>query len=285
MITTDPRVRRLVAEALEEDSSWQDITTLALVPPEVQGTGEIVAKAPGVLAGIEVAELAFALRDPLLEFRRGLSDGTPLEPGMRVATVRGQVTSILAAERTALNFLQRLCGIATATSRYVQAVAGTKARIVDTRKTTPGLRLLEKYAVRVGGGHNHRTHLGDGVLVKDNHLAALSAAGVDMVEGLRRLRRRLPHTLRLEVEVSSLEQLQAALEAGVDAVLLDNMPLEMMRRAVGRVAGKAIVEASGGIRLDNVRAVAETGVDLISIGALTHSAPALDLSLELLAQG
>ena len=281
MLATDPRIRRLVAKTLEEDSAWEDITTLATIPPHWQGKGQIVAKASGILAGLEVAALAFELRDPSVRFHGIVSDGAHLEPGMGVAVVQGPVASILGAERTALNFLQRLSGIATETARYVQAVAGTRARLVDTRKTTPGLRTLEKYAVRVGGGYNHRTHLGDGILVKDNHLAAMAAAGLDMVQGLRQIRDRVPHTLRVEVEVTSLEQLQQALEAGVDAVLLDNMPVELMRRAVQIVGGRALVEASGGIRLNNVRAVAETGVDIISVGALTHSVTALDMSLEL----
>jgi len=281
MAPLDPRIHRVVAGALEEDGAWEDVTTQALVPPSWQGQGQIIAKASGVLAGIEVAALAFSLRDAALEFHALLTDGSALEPGTVVATVKGSIASILAAERTALNFLQRLSGIATETSRYVQAVAGTRARIVETRKTTPGLRVLEKYAVRVGGGHNHRTHLGDGILVKDNHLAALAVAGVDLVAALRQVRQRVPHTLKVQVEVTSLEQLEAALAAGVDAVLLDNMPLELMRQAVERVAGRLVVEASGSIRLHNVRAVAETGVDVISVGALTHSVPALDLSLEL----
>ncbi len=281
MSITDPRVRRLVADTLEEDSAWDDVTTRATIPPEWQGRGDIVAKATGILAGIEVAALAFELRDPSIHFHAVLADGAPLGPGTVAARVEGPVAGILAAERTALNFLQRLSGIATETSRYVQAVAGSRARIVDTRKTTPGLRTLEKYAVRVGGGHNHRTHLGDGILVKDNHLAALAKAGTNMVDGLRHIRSRLPHTLKVEVEVTNLEQLNAALEAGADAVLLDNMGTDLMREAVRRVAGRAVVEASGGIRLTNVKAVAETGVDIISVGALTHSVAALDLSLEL----
>lgn len=280
-LATDPRVHRLVSDALEEDSAWEDITTQATIPADWRGSGRIIAKATGILAGTGVAGLAFHLRDPSIQFQTLLNDGAGLEPGVAVANVEGPVASILGAERTALNFLQRLSGIASETSRCVRAVAGTSARIVDTRKTTPGLRLLEKYAVRVGGGQNHRTHLGDGILVKDNHLAAMARAGVSMVEGLQQIRHRVPHTLKVEVEVTDLDQLQAALEAGVDAVLLDNMGLDMMREAVRRVAGRALVEASGGIRLSNVRAVAETGVDIISMGALTHSVPALDMSLEL----
>jgi nicotinate-nucleotide pyrophosphorylase (carboxylating) len=273
-------VEPIIARALEEDLAWGDLTTDALIPPELQGHGQIVAKASGVLCGLPVAQAVFHRVDQGVRFQALLPEGSPLEPGMAVAAVEGPLASILKAERTALNFLQRLSGIATETARYVQAVAGTRARIIDTRKTTPGLRVLEKYAVRVGGGANHRYHLGDGVLIKDNHLAALRSQGRTIADALALARARAPHTVRIEVEVTSFAEAQEALAAGADLILLDNMALEEMRRTVEWVAGRALLEASGGVRLETVRAIAETGVDLISVGALTHSVKALDLSLE-----
>ncbi|MDM8000540.1 MAG: carboxylating nicotinate-nucleotide diphosphorylase [Dehalococcoidia bacterium] len=275
------RAEELVDHALAEDWAWGDVTTQALIPADAKGKALFLAKSPGILAGIEVAQLVFARVDPSLEFHALLRDGHRLERGTRIADVEGSVGSILRGERVALNFLQRLSGIATETNRYVEAVQGTRARIVDTRKTTPGLRFLEKYAVRVGGGQNHRVHLGDGILIKDNHLAALRARGLDMKAAINLARKNAPHTLKIEVEVGTAEEANQAAEAGADIILLDNMPLEEMRRAVKEVGGRVLLEASGGVTLDNVRSVAETGVDLISVGALTHSVKALDISPEM----
>jgi nicotinate-nucleotide pyrophosphorylase (carboxylating) len=210
-----------------------------------------------------------------------VADGQPIAPRDTIARVSGPAASILKGERVALNLLQRMCGIASLTRRYVEAVAGTRAVIVDTRKTTPGLRALEKYAVRVGGGQNHRTNLSDGVLIKDNHLAAVRNEGHDLAEAIRRARAAAPHTVRVEVEVPSLDEVDQAIAAVPDIILLDNMAPPLMAEAVRRVAGRALTEASGGIRLETVRAAAEAGVDLISVGALTHSVDALDISLEL----
>lgn len=274
-------LNRIIDGALAEDLAWGDLTTDSLVDPSQTGVGRIVAKEDGVLAGIEVAALAFTHADPTLEVEIGVADGCRLTPRTTLATVRGHVASILRAERVSLNFVQRMSGIATATASYVAATAGTAARIVDTRKTTPGLRVLEKYAVRVGGGVNHRFCLSDGVLVKDNHLAALRARGRGFREAVALARARVPHMVKIEVEVESLAEVREALEAGADVILLDNMSPEEMRRSVDLIGGRAMTEASGGITLATVRAVAESGVDLISVGALTHSPRALDISLDL----
>ncbi len=274
------KVEETIDRALTEDCAWGDVTTQALIPHDAAGKATVMAKSPGVLAGLEVARTVFERVDHSLTFRALLTDGDRLLPGAGIAVVEGRVASIIRGERVALNFLQRLSGIATETSRYVEAVSGTGARIVDTRKTTPGLRFLEKYAVRAGGGHNHRVHLGDGVLVKDNHLAALRARGVGLKEAVALARERAPHTLKIEVEVTSVDEAAEAVEAGADIVMLDNMTVEDMRRAVDCVKGRVLLEASGGITLSNVRAIADTGVDLISVGALTHSVKALDISLE-----
>ena len=275
------KVEELVDHALAEDWAWGDVTTQALIPAEAEGQASFIAKSAGVVAGIEVMQLVFARVDPSLKFREMLHDGDRLQRGTEIAAIEGKVGSILRGERVALNFLQRLSGIATETSRYVEAVRGTKARIVDTRKTTPGLRFLEKYAVKAGGGQNHRVHLGDGILIKDNHLAALRARGLDIRAAIDLAKKNAPHTLKIEVEVTTVEEANEAVAAGADIVMLDNMSVEEMRRAVKSMGGRVLVEASGGITLDNVRSVAETGVDLISVGALTHSVKALDISLEL----
>ncbi len=269
----------IVDLALTEDIGGGDITTLSTVPVGTPARGTIIAKASGIISGLEVTAAIFKRVDVTTSWTPHVADGQRVEPGDRVADVDGAARSLLTAERVALNLLQRLSGVATLTARYVEAVAGTGARIIDTRKTTPGLRSLEKAAVRDGGGHNHRFGLADGVLIKDNHLAAIG--GPDRVaRAVRLARERAPHTLRIEVEVTTLDELRQALDAGADVVLLDNMDVATMRRAVDLTDGRALLEASGGISLETVRAVAETGVDLISVGALTHSAPALDLSLE-----
>lgn len=239
----------------------------------------MLVKAEGVISGLDAAAAVFRRVDSRIEVTLRAAGGTRVSPGDIVAEIAGPARGILMAERVALNLVQRLSGVATLTARYVAAVAGTNARIVDTRKTTPGLRILEKQAVRDGGGHNHRVGLADGVLIKDNHLAAIG--GPDRIaRAIERARAFAPHTIKIEVEVTTLEEVEQALAAGADAILLDNMDLATMRRAVELVGGRALVEASGGINLDTVRAVAETGVDLISVGALTHSAPALDVSLD-----
>jgi len=275
------RIEELVDRTLVEDLGWGDVTTEAIIPAELTGKASMVAKARGMLAGIEVARLVFCRVDPSVQFDIIIPEGSGIQPGDLIAKLEGKVASILKGERTALNFLQRLSGIATETSRYVEAIKGLDSRIVDTRKTTPGMRVLEKYAVRVGGGHNHRLHLGDGVLIKDNHLAALRSQGLAMKDIISRARERAPFNLKVEVEVRTAQEAVEAVEAGADIVMLDNMGLEEMRQAVQLVKGRALLEASGGITLDNVRRVAETGVDLISVGALTHSAMSLDISLEM----
>lgn len=267
----------VVRRALMEDVGKGDLTTAALVPEGVRAEGVIHSKAEGVLAGTPVALRVFQILDPNVEVAQELPDGSRLFPGVVIARIKGSGRALLTGERVALNFLQRLSGIATATERLVKMLEGTKARLIDTRKTTPGLRLLEKYAVRVGGGYNHRFGLDSGVLIKDNHIKI--AGGI--TEAIRRARSSVPHTVKIEVEVESLEQLREALEAGADVIMLDNMPLDLMREAVRITAGRVPLEASGGISADAVREVAETGVDLISVGALTHSAAALDISMDI----
>jgi len=274
-------VEKIVAQALAEDLPWGDVTSDNLIPSSQRGVGRIEAHQSGVLAGLPVARAVFAQVDPQLDFEPHCADGTHLQPGQVVATLRGSLRTLLRGERVALNLLQRLSGIATVTDRYVKAVEGCRARITDTRKTTPGLRVLERYAVRIGGGHNHRHCLSDAVLIKDNHLVALRARGVDLSQAVAHLRQTLPHTMTIEVETETLTDVREALAAGVDAILLDNMSPELMAEAVRLIDHRAVVEASGGITLETVRAAAETGVDLISIGALTHSVRSLDLSLEI----
>jgi nicotinate-nucleotide pyrophosphorylase (carboxylating) len=269
------QLRQIVEAALAEDVGAGDVTTDATVPEGATGTAELVARGPGVVAGLDAAEAVFHALDPDLHFERLVEDGALLREPRAVARVSGSLRPILTGERTALNLLGRLSGIATLTHRYVDAVSGTGAVILDTRKTTPGLRALEKQAVVSGGGRNHRFGLSDGVLVKDNHLRAAGSVGA-AVERLR-----ATTDLPVEVECDTLEQVHEALWAGADAILLDNMTLDGLRTAVEVARGRARLEASGGITLENVRAVAETGVDEISIGALTHSASALDVSLEL----
>lgn len=274
------QVRALIQAALEEDLPTGDPTTDALVPDQEGGRAEAVVRAPGVLAGTWVFATVFTTLDPRLHVERLRADGSRVTTGERVAAVTGPLGSILKAERVALNFLQRLSGIATETARYVAAVAELPVRIVDTRKTVPGMRWLEKYAVRMGGGINHRMSLSDGVLVKDNHLVVVRARGGTFKAMVDQLRQRTSHLLKIQVEVESLEEATEAADAGADALLLDQMTLEEMEEVVRRYKGRILIEASGGITLENVRRVAETGVDLISVGALTHSARALDVSLE-----
>ena len=269
----------LIDLALAEDIGGGDITSTLTVPSDSRARGTLLAKAPGVVSGLGVAREVFRRVDPAVSFSPLAADGDRVTPLTPIARVEGPARSLLAAERVALNLLQRLSGVATLTAQYVDATRGTAARIVDTRKTTPGLRGLEKAAVRHGGGHNHRFGLTDGVLIKDNHLAAVG--GPDRVSRAIGLAREgAPHTVRIEVEVTTLEELAQALAAGADVVMLDNMDLATMREAVAMTGGRALLEASGGVTLETVRDIAETGVDLISVGALTHSAPALDISLD-----
>jgi nicotinate-nucleotide pyrophosphorylase (carboxylating) len=276
------QVRRLIEGALEEDAISRDLTTEALVLDEECGRAEAVVRAPGVLAGTWVFAQVFTTVDPRLAVDLLRPEGSQVVPGDTVAAVSGPLAGMLKAERVALNFLQRLSGIATETARYVGAVAGLPVKIVDTRKTVPGVRWLDKYAVRMGGGFNHRMSLSDGVLVKDNHLAVLRARGERLKAAVARIRQRTSHLVKIQVEVESLEEAMEAAEAGADALLLDGMSLEQMEQVVRRYTGRILLEASGGITLENVRRVAETGVELISVGALTHSPRALDISLEVL---
>jgi nicotinate-nucleotide pyrophosphorylase (carboxylating) len=265
----------IIQNALREDIHTGDLTTQAVVPEPRTATARLVAKEPLTVAGVDVAARVFTLLDPAIAFDSCCRDGQSMEQGAILARITGDAALLLQGERVALNLLQRMSGIATLTARYVQAVVGTKARIVDTRKTTPGLRILEKYAVRIGGGINHRTGLYDGILIKENHITA--AGGIS--EAIRRARAYIPHTLKIEIETETVEQVQEALAAGADIIMLDNMDCMTMRHCVALIEGRALVEASGGVNLDTVRAIAETGVDIISIGALTHSPRAMDISM------
>ncbi|MDD2310000.1 MAG: carboxylating nicotinate-nucleotide diphosphorylase [Desulfuromonadaceae bacterium] len=268
-------IDRLIEQALLEDIHTGDITTLAVVTGKRPASARLIAKEKLVTAGLATAARVFTVLDPDIRFKACLDDGEKVAAGHILATVHGEAAQLLMGERVALNLLQRMCGIATLTASFVEAVAGTKARIVDTRKTTPGLRILEKYAVRVGGGVNHRTGLYDGVLIKENHITA--AGGI--TEAIRRARAYIPHTLKIEIETETLPQVDEAIAAGADIIMLDNMTLEEMRAAVVTIAGRVQVEASGGVNLERVRAIAETGVDIISVGALTHSSRAMDISM------
>jgi nicotinate-nucleotide pyrophosphorylase (carboxylating) len=270
-------IAEAIRRALEEDIGEGDVTTLCTIPAEAHSSGRFLAKEAGVIAGVEVARQVFARLDPRLELEALFPDGSVLEAGTVFARVQGPCRALLMGERTALNFMQRMSGIATQTRRYVQAVAHTKARILDTRKTAPGLRVLDKWAVRIGGGVNHRFGLWDGVLIKDNHIAAVGS----IREAVRRVREGDPQRRPIAVEVRTLEELRETLELGVSRILLDNMSLEQLRQAVAITAGRLPLEASGNVTLDNVAQVAETGVDFISVGALTHSVRALDISLDL----
>lgn len=270
-------VDAIIDLAFAEDIGIGDITTESTVPPLRKGKGSLVAKSPGIIAGLSVADRTFKRFDSDLVFESIVTDGEEVKAGDCIATVKGSAKSILIVERTVLNFLQRLSGVATLTSEYVAAVSDYDVRIVDTRKTTPGWRSLQKYAVRVGGGHNHRFGLYDGVLIKDNHIVA--ADGI--YNAVKRARLAAPHTVKIEVEVETIEQVYEALDAKADILLLDNMSPSTMSEAVKLIDKRALTEASGGITLDQVQAVAATGVDLISVGALTHSAMPMDISLNL----
>jgi nicotinate-nucleotide pyrophosphorylase (carboxylating) len=274
------QVEAIIQLALSEDIGSGDLTARSVIPGTARASGQMQLKSPGVISGLDVVGRVCGAVDPEIAWQPLVEDGCAFDTRTVIGEIDGPARSVLTAERTALNFLQRLSGVATLTRTFVEAVAGTGVRIVDTRKTTPGMRVLEKQAVRDGGGSNHRIGLFDGVMIKDNHIAALG--GDDAIgEAVARARTRIPHTVKVEIEVANLDQLRLALDSGAEIILLDNMPVEMLREAVQITAGRAILEASGGVNLATVRAIAETGVDLISVGALTHSAPALDISLDL----
>jgi len=268
-------IDKIIEIALAEDIHTGDITTLAVLPHPRRMRARLIAKEPMVLAGVAVAERVFARLDPSARFSAAFSDADRLQVGDVIARIEGDAAALLQGERVSLNLLQRMCGIATQTAAYVKEIEGTGARVVDTRKTTPGLRVLEKYAVRVGGGTNHRTGLYDGVLIKENHIAA--AGGI--LEAVRLARAYIPHTLKVEVETETLDQVSLALQAGADIIMLDNMTLPEMTEAVLLIGRRALVEASGGVNLQSIRAIAQTGVDIISVGALTHSVRAADISM------
>jgi nicotinate-nucleotide pyrophosphorylase (carboxylating) len=273
----DAAVTALVREALDEDAADRDITTIATILPGRRARGMLVARESGVICGVPLALAAFRLVDPDVAVRVDAGDGSVVEHGVEVLFVSGRARGMLSAERTALNFMQRLSGIASLTRQFVRAVEGTRAKIVDTRKTTPGWRRLEKYAVRCGGGTNHRFSLSDAVLIKDNHLAAVEG---DVAEAVRRVREHATPGMPVQVECDRVEQVKAAVESRAESVLLDNMSIEALRESVAIARGRAITEASGGVSLATVAGVAATGVDRISVGALTHSPPALNLALD-----
>ena len=274
-------IRDLIDAALAEDAGQGDPTTDALIEPGLNGSATLISREDGVIAGIDVAVEVFTQFDPTLDTEPLVKDGSSVNACEQLASVSGSMASILKAERTAVNFLQHLSGVATMTRRYVDAVQGFRAQIVDTRKTTPGLRKLEKHAVAMGGGRNHRYNLGDGILIKDNHIEAMALQGIGIGDVVKRAHARASHMIKVEIEVETLEQLEEVLKAGADLVLLDNMGPEQMETAVSITDGRALLEASGGITFETVREVAETGVDIISVGALTHSAPALNISLDM----
>ncbi|QEV99610.1 carboxylating nicotinate-nucleotide diphosphorylase [Microbacterium caowuchunii] len=277
---TRATIDRVVASALEEDAPWGDLTSASLIPAAALASAELIAREPGVFSGGEVFAAAFRLVDPDVRVDVLVDDGDRFAAGDRLAVVDGPARSVLTAERVGLNFVQRMSGIATLTAAYVAEVAHTGARIADTRKTTPGLRAFERHAVVSGGGHNHRFSLSDAVMAKDNHLAVLTASGLSVTQALEAAIARLPHTTHVEVEVDRLDQIEAVLAAGVDTIMLDNFSLDDLRRGVEQIAGRAMIDASGGVNLDTVRRIAETGVDVISVGALTHAARGLDLGLD-----
>jgi len=274
-------LKKAIKNFLHEDIGSGDLTSEATLAPDQIGIAEFVAKGSFLVCGMEsVAPLVFKTQNPAIEIMQVNMDKSPARPGDILLTAKGPVLDLLKAERVTLNLMQRLCGIATLTASFVEKVKPLPVRILDTRKTTPGLRMLEKYAVRVGGGYNHRFNLADGVLIKDNHIKACGT----IKNAVARMREKIPHTMKIEVEASSMEEVRECLSCGVDIIMLDNMEPAMMREAVKFAGGRALLEASGGINLDNVRQVAETGVDYISVGALTHSAPACDISMRLQAK-
>jgi len=276
-ILVSPQIERLIRDALDEDIGAGDLATMATISAALRGTGLFRAKKAGVVAGLVLLDRIFYFIDPKVELRLLAKDGAEVNPGMVVAEAVGPVRALLLAERTALNFLQRLSGNATLTRKYVEAVKDYPCKVLDTRKTTPGLRTLEKYAVRMGGGMNHRIGLYDAALVKDNHIEATGS----IAEAVKAVRRHAPFMAKVEVEASNLQQVREALDAGADVIMLDNMTLAQMTEAVKLVNKRAWIEASGGITLETIRQVAETGVDFISSGALTHSAPVVDFNMKI----
>jgi nicotinate-nucleotide pyrophosphorylase (carboxylating) len=273
---TSKLIDRIIESALDEDIGSGDITTTAIIDSNAKGEARLLAKEELVLAGMEIFSRVFSLLDPEIHLESRYNDGDWVRGGTSIARLIGPLRGILTGERTALNFLQHLSGIATLTKRYVQKIDPAGVRVIDTRKTTPGLRLLEKYAVKVGGGSNHRFGLFDGILIKDNHIATAGSVS----RAVERVKASAPHTLRIEVEVTDIKGLEEAIAAGADAVLLDNMPTEELSSAVSLAGGRVLLEASGGVRLETIGEIAETGVDLISVGAITHSARSVDISLE-----
>jgi nicotinate-nucleotide pyrophosphorylase (carboxylating) len=276
-------IKQLISKSIQEDISHGDITTDSLIPPESNGLAVIVAKDSGILAGIHIAIEVFFQIDPDITYNMFVNDGDQVKNGDIVAELKGKTKSLLKAERLALNFLQRASGIATETREYVKEIEGTSARILDTRKTTPGLREIEKYAVTVGGGYSHRFNLSDGVLIKDNHISSLRS-NLTLRDIISKARQNIPHTLTIEIEVENYEDAKEAFEGKADIILLDNMTPENMKRVVELVDGQCLLEASGGININTVRLIAESGVDLISVGSITHSAKSLDISLDFRAE-
>ena len=270
-------LERLIDLALGEDIATGDVTTDALIAPDARGRAVIIAKETLIVAGLKVARRVFQRLDANLRVAEIVAEGQTAAAGDRLMQIEGRMASLLTAERTALNFLQRLSGIATHVRRHVEEVKGHRIRLVDTRKTTPGWRALEKYAVRLGGAANHRLNLSDGILIKDNHIAACGG----IAEAIERARRRTPHSLKIEIEVGSLSEVETALKAGVDIIMLDNMGLEDIRAAVGLIGGRALVEISGGVKRANLADLAACGADIISVGALTHGAAAVDISMRI----
>jgi nicotinate-nucleotide pyrophosphorylase (carboxylating) len=280
MIIT-PDIDKLIDLAIMEDYSSGDATTQSLIPPDLPGEATLVSDEAGILAGLDISLKVFTKIDGNISITNTIADGSRLDEGSQIATISGPLGSILTAERTSLNFLRKLSGVATETGKYVKEIAHTNARIVDTRKTTPGFRTLEKYAVRMGGGLNHRQNLSDGILIKDNHRQTLSKHGLDLKNVILKAISNASHTIKVEIEVETIADVKIALDAGAGIIMLDNMSLSDMASAVELCKDKAITEASGGINLSSVKDVAETGVDLISVGAITHSAPNLDLSMDI----
>jgi nicotinate-nucleotide pyrophosphorylase (carboxylating) len=278
VIELHPQLERIIRLALEEDLGSGDFTTDAIVQPQAEGKASLIAREEIVLAGLHIFKRVFLRLGPDLQFEDYYTDGDLIPEGKRVCLIRGLLSHILKEERPALNFLQRMSGVATLTRAYVVKTNPSKVKVLDTRKTTPGLRPLDKYAVGIGGGFNHRRGLFDGILIKDNHIAIAGS----IARAVELVKKKAPHTLRIEVEVESLEGVQEALDSGVDVILLDNMTVEQIREAVRLANGRVVLEASGGIGLDSIEAIAETGVNFISVGALTHSAKAADLSLEII---
>lgn len=278
---TQEIINKVVGAALLEDAPNGDVTSEHLIPADATAVAELCAREPGVFSGADVFIAAFKLTDPTVTIEMKIADGDTFEKGQQLAIITGPARAVLTAERIGLNFVQRMCGIASLTAQYVAKIAGTKAAILDTRKTTPGLRAFERQAVLNGGGRNHRFSLSDQVMAKDNHLAVLTRGGKDLTTELRRVRAELPPGIKLEVEVDRLDQIPPVLAAEVDIIMLDNFSLEDLRKGVQLIDGKCVVEASGGVNLETVAEIAKTGVDVISVGALTHSARALDLGLDI----